>query len=153
MHNIVQRKKLFLVPQNNSYRSYYPRVSSDISSWIDWGMEPMELQNFIRAFEDPFKGAQTTLNNKKVRIKSVHLQLADTGYHPFLSGQVFRKEKNWIVLFLSKGYALIVESVLDSNNKNIIKKIKEGDRFFTPKNFLDNAKKYRVKVNSSGTKV
>ena len=36
-------------------------------------MSAVEIERFINAFDDPYKGSLTLINNKKVRLKKVQL--------------------------------------------------------------------------------
>ena len=44
------------------------------------------------------------------------------------------------------------KKILNKNNKNIISSIKEGDRFYTPNNFIDISLSRRMRYNSTGSK-
>ena len=48
-----------------------------------------------------------------------------------MSGIIFRKEKNWIVVSTKDENSLIIEKVLNKKGVNIINELKEGDRFYT----------------------
>lgn len=151
--NIKNKKKYFLKKQINFSGRYNPRLNTVKNGFINWQMNSYDLYNFINAFDEPYEGASTYLNNGKfgkLRIKSVHLHGGDSSNHPFMSGLVNRHDKDWIVVGTTGKHMLLIEKVCDGNNKNIISKIKPGDRFFTPITKLDNAIKIRVKVNSKG---
>ena len=49
-----------------------------------------------------------------------------------MSGIVSRHDNDWIVVSTKSKHMLLVEEVLNRNGKNILNKIKVGDRFFTP---------------------
>ena len=54
-------------------------------------MDSYDLFNFINAFDEPYKGASTFLNNGnfgKLYLKKVHLHGGDSSNHPFMSGIV-----------------------------------------------------------------
>ena len=65
---------------------------------------------------------------------------SERGSHPYEYGLIYRKTDKWIVVACKSG-SLIIEEVIDIKGKNIINKIKTGDRFITPNKNLDDAKK------------
>ncbi len=145
--NLLKKNKKFTlnkIPTNIG--NYYPRLISKKDGFINWDLDPLELSNFINAFDEPFIGATTFVNKKKklkVYLKQTQLHGGEESNHPYMSGLVLRNDNNWLVVATKGKYCLIVEKVLDVNGNNILKKIKIGDRLFTPSNFLDNSKKKR----------
>ena len=88
-----------------------------------------------------------------IHLKSVHLHGGDSLNHPYMSGLVSRHDKKWIVVSTSGKYSLLIEEVLDSNCKNIIDKIKPGDRFYTPRELLEKSLSKKVVFNSKGKNI
>ena len=56
-------------------------------------------------------------------------------FHPFQSGSIYRKNKNWLCVSSVDG-ALLVQSVTDEKGDDILSNLKEGDRFYTPQEYL-----------------
>ena len=118
-------------------------------------MDSYDLFNFINAFDEPYKGASTFINNGnfgKLYLKKVHLHGGDSSNHPYMSGIVSRHDKNWIVVSTKSKHMILVEEVLDRKGNNIISKIKAGDRFYTPYQELEKSKKNKTTFNSKGLK-
>ena len=133
--------------------SYFPRLNSSINGYIDWSNPSFEIVNFINAFDDPYPGAATFINNRyenKVFIKSVQVHGGEPINHPFMRGLVTRKEKKWIIVSTSDRYSIIVEKVLNEQGKTSLIKIKQGDRFFTPHANLDFSLSFRAKYSPFG---
>ena len=129
---LKNKKKFILKHQQKSLRRYNPRIDTNINGWIDWDMSSHDLVNFIDSFGNPYIGASTYIKKKqRVFIKEVHLHGAELPNHPFMSGIIYRKQNNWIVVSTKDSNSLIIEKVLDNKGKNIIEKLKEGDRFYT----------------------
>ena len=148
-------KSFDLKPQVNYLGRYNPRLNTENDGLINWDMDSYDLFNFIKAFDEPYEGASTFLNNGnfgKLYIKKVHLHGGDSSNHPHMSGIVSRQDTNWIVVSTNSKHMLLIEEVLDNKNCNIIKYIKPGDRFFTSYEELDKSKKNRRIVNSRGFK-
>ena len=152
----VRNGKYFeLKPQINYLGRYNPRLNTEIDGLINWDMDSNDLFNFINAFDEPYKGASTFLNNGnfgKLNLKKVHLHGGDSSNHPYMSVLVSRHDKNWIVVSTKSKHMLLIEEVLDKKGKNIIKDIKVGDRFYTPIEELEKSKKTRTIFNSKGLK-
>ncbi len=137
-----------LVDQPEYFGSYYPRLNTKINGWIDWNMNSHDLLSFINAFDDPYEGAATYINNQKVFLKQVQLHGNEVSNHSFMCGIIRRIEKNFLVISTVDKNTLIVEKVLNKNKTNIITKLKIGDRFYTPSIKLDLAKSTKVKYTS-----
>ena len=152
----IKRGKFFdLKPQLSYLGRYNPRLNTEIDGLINWDLNSYDLINFINAFDDPYKGASTFINNRdfqKLYLKKVHLHGGDSSNHPFMSGIVSRHDKNWIVVSTKSKHMILIEEVLDEKGNNVIKDIKVGDRFYTPYDELDKSKKTRKIYNSKGLK-
>tara|TARA_B100001057_G_C22730517_1_gene903575 strand:- start:14 stop:1009 length:996 start_codon:yes stop_codon:yes gene_type:complete len=140
----VSNKKMFALEfQNKNLKRFNSSLNTEINGFIDWNMNSYDLINFVNAFDEPHKGASTYLNKSnfgKLFIKNAHLHGGDTSNHPFMAGIVSRHDKKWITVSTSGKHMLLIEKVLNNKNENIIDKIKEGDRFITPYQFLDKSK-------------
>ena len=152
---IKHEKYLDLKPQVNYLGRYNPRLNTENNGLINWDMDSYDLFNFIKAFDEPYKGASTFLNNGnfgKLYLKKVHLHGADSSNHPYMTGIISRHDKNWIVVSTKSKHMLLIEEILDNKGNNIIKNIKVGDRFYTPYEELEKSKKTRTIYNSKGLK-
>ena len=128
--------------------TYWPRLHTDTHGWVDWRWETADLERFICAFDDPYGGAQTYLGDKEVRLKSAMASYHERPFHPFQAGIVFHRTPTWACVATAGG-SLVVERVLDSNGKNILGELRNGDIFSTPSEKLD-AARARVAYDASG---
>jgi methionyl-tRNA formyltransferase len=152
---LIKKYEFELKPQIHYLSRYNPRLYTEISGFIDWNLNSYDLINFINAFEEPYKGASTYLNNGnlgKLYLKKVQLHGGDTPNHPYMSGIVSRHDKKWITVCTGSKHMLLIENIIDENGENVRSKIKVGDRFFTPIEKLDAAKSKRIYYNSYGLK-
>lgn len=148
--NLFSHVQFFqLSKQSETFATYFPRLNSNVNSWVDWDMEPKQLERFICAFDDPYFGAQTMNHDKVVRIKKVSLNLSDGIFHSFQRGIVYRKSDSWICIALN-GCALIVEEVLDLSGNNVLNQIKVGTRFYTPSDNLETGLARKITYGPSG---
>ena len=69
-----------------------------------------------------------------------------------MTGLISRHDEDWIVVSTRDKEMLLIEKVLDEKNKNILIKLKVGDRFISSPDKLFSSKKDRVKYNSKGLK-
>jgi len=125
------------IAQPEHLSHYLPRLDSNVNSAIDWSWEGPDIWRFILAFDDPYPGAMTTIQDKVVRVKDVQLHRGEVPSHAFERGLVIRHEGSWIVVAAGGQNALIVESVTDDENRDMLPSIKVGDRFHTPADLLD----------------
>ena len=150
--NLSRGVKFLLKSQLDYLGRYNPRLNNKISGWINWHNDSLKLYRFINAFDEPYLGARTTINNQEVYIKKAHLHSGDTCNHPFMTGLISRHDQKWIVVSTIDENMLLIESILNSRGKNIISKLNPGDRFFTPNNKLELALSKKIIYNSKGLK-
>ena len=130
--------------------TYWPRLSTDDNGWIDWDRDPHHIERFICAFDNPYNGASTLLNEKHVRLKKVCLSSQDGSFSEYQNGMIFRVSHDWICVCL-RNYTLIIQEIIDENGNKILSKLNVGDRFITPSSRLELSKK-RLKVTPIGFK-
>ena len=143
---------LSLKHQVNYIGRYNPRLNTDISGWINWNTSSIHLSRFINAFDEPYQGASTFVNGKKIRIKGATLHGGDTSNHPFMTGIISRHDKNWLVVSTTDQNMILIEKVINEKNKNIMTDLKPGDRFYTPSKNIDYTFSKIIKYNSLGLK-
>ena len=105
---------------------------------------------FINAFETPYQGASTTYKDKRVFLKEVQIHGGEISNHPYMSGLITRKEKDWIIVSTSDENFLIIKNVINEKGKNIISQTKVGDRFITSNKDILKSKKFRPKIGPKG---
>jgi methionyl-tRNA formyltransferase len=118
--------------------TYWPRLKTELNGWINWHWTASEIERFICAFDEPYVGAHTFLNKRKVYLKNVCLSPQDAIFHPYQAGLVYRVTKEWICISLA-GSSLVVQKVLDEEGNSVLESIKPGDRFVTPIKFLEDS--------------
>ncbi len=127
--------------------TYNPRLETIKDGLIDWGFLPLDLINFINAFDKPYLGASTFITNKKFKkvfIRDVQLHGGEIYSHPLMSGLIQRHHGDWIIVSTSSNYKLIIKEVNNKKGKNIIKHLKVGDRFYTRIAELEKTKSERT---------
>lgn len=138
------------VRQSECFSTYWPRLNTSINGWIDWKESISSVEKFICAFDDPYEGAKTFLNDEKVFIKDVMMDFSDPSFHTYQAGIVFRKGSCWISV-CANGGTLIVQNMLNEDGENLINKVKIGDRLTTPISYLE-SRQSRVIYTPMGVK-
>ncbi len=131
--------------------SYYPFLSTKFNGLINWNWLGEDICLFINAFDDPYPGAATYLNGKKVFLKDCQTLKSQEEYHPFSSGIVVRKNKQGIFV-ATLGGLLMVKKVLNSAGKNIIGSVELGGRLYTPLAKIEKALTFRAAYDARGLK-
>ncbi len=146
-------KKFSTYTSTNYLGSYFPRLKSSISSWIDWNEDPFDLINFINSFDDPYQGAQSLVNSKKiskVRIKKAQLTSSEFNSNTLTKGLIYRHDTSWINIALDTKFSLIVEDVRDFKNKSVLHLLKPGDHFKSSLKLLNKRTLSRIKYGPKG---
>jgi methionyl-tRNA formyltransferase len=126
--------------QQEYFSSYWPRLNTEINGWVDWSLSALEIERFICAFDNPYDGAKTYINNNTlVKLKRVMLSQQDGMFHSYQSGIIYRRSDGWICVAL-KHFSLIIEEVYNDSGENITNQLQVGDRFFTPMNKIESSK-------------
>ncbi len=127
----TQSKDFSLVSQPEYLATYWPRLNSPEQAWIDWTWPALQMERFICAFDDPYCGAQTMWRGVTVRAKKAFANDQDGAFHPFQAGLVYRNNGKWICVACDGG-SIVIESLVDEDNNNILPKVRVGDAFYTP---------------------
>lgn len=148
----VERGESFsLQPLQESQSSYFPFLYTPKHGFIDWRWGTDEIERFICAFDNPYAGASTFLNENKISIKDCHAEYGEGTFHPFQAGLVYRKTDKELYVATRDG-TIVVRSVASENDKEFIKCVKLGQRFYTPQSVLEDALQYSVVYGACGIK-
>jgi len=131
---------------------YLPRLYTDVHAWIDWRRwNANEIERFIRAFDDPYMGARTTMNGSSIRLKDAVLISDSVNYHPFQSGLVVRKYNDQVMICCSGGM-VAVSKITDDDGNDLMNSINIGDRLFTSEDAIEKSLNYSAVYDSAGLK-
>ena len=98
-----------------------PKLTKDICR-VDWGMELIDLYNFIRGLS-PYPSAWTTLNGKLLKIFSTIRIQAE---HQLIPGSVVTDFKSYLHVAVKNGFLSLTELQLEGRNKLIITEFLKG---------------------------
>lgn len=148
---VKEQKEFTEIVQLEYLSTYWPRISTEYNGFIDWKWNLRQIELFICAFDEPYKGASTFLNGKRVFLKDCLIDYNDGNFHPYQKGMIYRKTNDSISIATEEG-TLIIQNIKDENGKNILNDVKLGERFVTPTKNLENAQQFRAVFTSIGLK-
>lgn len=128
---------------------YFPRLFTAKHGFVDWKWKTEDIVTFIRAFDSPYKGASTFLDNKRVFLKECSAGFDDGSFHPFQVGLIYRKYKKSLFIATVDG-TVIVKKITDESGRDLINSVKVGQRLFTPAEKLAESMQYSAVYGSKG---
>lgn len=131
------------IPIDYNHATFYPRLSTDHNGWIDWSWGWSDVVTFANAFDDPYPGAQTTINGTEpVRIKGV--ELAWRGHHhPAMVGLIINH-------YPDEGYIVATHDGAVRIKDICCEQVYVGDRLFTSTARLDAARAFTATYDANG---
>jgi methionyl-tRNA formyltransferase len=147
--DVRQQKDFEPFPLLEDNSTYFPFLNTKRNGFINWSWDANDIETFICAFDHPYLGASTFLRGKRVYLKDCHVESSEVFSHPFQSGLIFRKWHNVIYVAAQDG-TIIIRSVTDENGRDVMEFISDGQRFFTPITFLEEAIQYESAYDSEG---
>lgn len=142
-YEIKEGKEFVLSSPDEARSLFLPRLNTNEQGWIDWSWDGISLERFICAFDEPYAGASTYLNNQRVYMKTAQLDSSEPPFHPFQSGLVTRvTEQEGVVIATQSGH-LQVKTILDESGNDIKSHIQIGERFITSAEKLLDALAYK----------
>ena len=149
----VRNQKDFRYIEQPEYLStYWPRLSTEHHGYLDWNWRLRQIERFICAFDDPFKGASTFINGNRVFLKNCFVSFNDGVFHPYQTGMIYRKSADLLFVATEDG-TLVIGSVTDENGEVVMAEIPLGDRFYTPLECLEKARQFRAIYTPKGLKL
>lgn len=124
------------IPQHRNGATYWPRLKAEVNGAIDWNLEATNLIRFIRAFDDPYAGAFTYVNNNRIVLKNVSIDFSEGSFHPYQFGLVYNILEDLIFIGINGGTLICSASAFAKQGI----KVKVGDRLHTPQELIERAK-------------
>tara|TARA_A100001388_G_scaffold272943_1_gene254042 strand:- start:2118 stop:3677 length:1560 start_codon:yes stop_codon:yes gene_type:complete len=152
-YQIINKNYLYISTNNSEIDwgklTYFPRLNTEKQAWINWGWSGREIESFCNAFDNPYLGAKTQLDDQIFIFQEVDF-LEDKNMHPFCAGLILRINKtNDEINIATHGGILRVKKVSSKDKKNVWNYLKLGKRFHTEENLLRDSFK-EIKYNSRG---
>jgi hypothetical protein len=141
--NEVQAGKEFILQAPDETKSLYlPRLNTLQQAWIDWSWTGEEIERFICAFDEPYAGASTIINNVRVHLKGAILDTTEAPFHPFQSGLITRMTVEEGVVIATRSGHLKVKTVLDQQGN--VPQLALGERFYTTAEKIQESLQYKA---------
>ncbi|MCZ2481747.1 hypothetical protein G9H64_02160 [Aquirufa nivalisilvae] len=120
-----------------NFSMYFPRLHTLKNAFIDWQWDSLDIEKFVCAFDDPYAGVSTQINDKMVRIKKARFETNDGPFHPFQCGLIYKIYQGNLYVSTRQG-TIILSEVNDTSGNAVIHELRTGDRFFTPQEWIEN---------------
>ena len=110
--------------------TYFPRLITKVNGWVNWSWGSDQIIDFCNAFDNPYPGARSMLNNKYiVTLRDVHLYSHEY-FHPYCSGLIINiLEDSILHVATTNGILEIRSAKVIESEENVLFKL--GDRFIT----------------------
>jgi len=111
---------------------YFPRLNTQINSWINWSWDCVYVKRFCDGFDSPYPGARTFLGDNIVVLKNTTCE--ETDIHPYCAGLIIgRKDtSNRFKIACYRG-VLSADLFLNSTQGELpLLKARLGQRLITP---------------------
>jgi hypothetical protein len=148
---MVSGKDFQLTWLQENFSLYLPRLYTLRHGLINWNWTGDEIERFICAFDDPYQGASTFCNGKRVSLKKVQLEKGEGSFHPFMNGLIYRIFNKKVFVAVASG-TLIIENISDETGTSCIDSLHTGDRLYTPQSMIDDAMLFNAEFDSKGIK-
>jgi methionyl-tRNA formyltransferase len=148
VNKIINNKKLKITKVKEEESFFLPRLNTEKQGFLDWqNWNCSEIIDFINSFGDPYIGASTFYNKKKVYLKNAELHV-NRKFHPFMCGIICKIDKHLNYYIVTKTGILKIGKISSTHKINFTL----GSRLFTPNSYLDNAINFDPIYNSKGLK-
>lgn len=141
---IFKLKKL-----DESLSMYFPRLYTLKHGFINWNWGTDDIAAFISAFDDPYKGASSFVNGKRIFLKDCYSSKNDGTFHPFQAGLIYKTQPGSIFVATADG-SLIIKKAVDESGNNILPAFRVGQRLFTPEDKLRESMCFSAEYNNEG---
>ena len=146
--DLRDNKDFTVIAQNDRFSTYMPRLNTALQAFVDWSWTCSEIERFILAFSDPYEGAKTLLDGRKIYIKDLYIDRKVGSFHPFKWGIIYNIIDGNLHVAARDGTLVITDYNLEEEFK-----IQAGDRLYSPSPVIDDTKAKRVFYTATGLKV
>lgn len=148
--NGVKRESLGIRHEGSSCElgsSYFPRLHTDTHGIIDWMWDIENIERHILAFGDPYPGSTTYIRGDRVRIFSCVIE-RKLKVHPSMSGLVVEVTPRFVRVLCSGGVLRLCLEDIEFESTSF--RIKEGERFWSPREKIERALSTRAFYRPEG---
>ena len=147
---LTEGREFSLQPLDERDSSCFPFLNTPRHGWVNWQWTTEQIDRFIRAFDEPYAGASSSLRGRHVFLKGCRIVSHDPASgHGFGSGLVFRKTDGEIFVATPDG-AIALSSVTDDAGRSMGDTVSLGQRFYTSGAQLDAAMTFDAYYDADG---
>jgi methionyl-tRNA formyltransferase len=148
LQEILNQKEFELTLPDESKSLYLPRLNTIQQAWIDWSWSGEEIEQFICAFDEPYRGASTYIRETRVHLKGATLDKTESPFHPFQSGIITRITPHEGIVIATRSGHLSIKYVIGHHEEDISSLLRIGERLYTPAEKFNDTLKYRAHYGS-----
>ena len=139
--NLVEaEQQLPAIAQNEDDNTYLPLLNTETNGAIDWRWSAAEIERFIRAFGEPYPGAFTYCEGKRVTILDAEVIDSPINYHPFLNGRIISIRLDGSIHVIASGGLLHIHKIaIDGEALKPANGVKHTSILHTPSDILMHA--------------
>ncbi len=146
----IEKGKNFPLKKLNEEESvYFPRLYTIKQGWINWAWQSGDIVRFICAFDEPYKGASTIVNGRRVFLKDCRSVKSDGNFHPFQAGLVYRKTGKECFIATAGG-GICIGKISDENGTDVMPLLAQGMRLYTPAAQLEESMLFQAVYDQNG---
>jgi methionyl-tRNA formyltransferase len=138
IRGIEKEHEFEITAKEDHLSTYWPRLNTELQGFINWNWKLVDIECFICAFDDPYIGASTFINNQRVFVKDCRADFEDGAFHPFQAGLIYRRARNYLFVATCEG-GLVIGDIRNEAGESMIDQIRLGDRLYTHSKFLEQA--------------
>ena len=116
---ILNRKKMRLRKQSNEISSSWRKLNTFKDAWINWNWNVKDILTFIQAFSEPYCGASSIINNKRIFILEAKIFKSKIKFHPFQYGMIYKIDQGSLYVACNEGILKILKYNFSTYNKKI----------------------------------
>jgi methionyl-tRNA formyltransferase len=131
------------------FAQHFPYLHTRSQAFVDWRWEVDEIERFVCAFGDPYPGASTFLEGRRVFLHDARAEYGDGPFHPFLAGLVYATGATGVCV-ACRGGTLRVSRIVAEDGSDVTRDVRVGRRLVTPQGDLDAAMEFRAVYTSAG---
>jgi len=143
-------REFSLQPLDERESSFFPFLNTPRHGWVNWQWTTDQIDRFIRAFDEPYVGASSSLRGSRVFLKGCRVVPNTPGSgHGFQSGLVVRKTDEEIYVATPDG-VISLSHLADESGLSLWDAVLPGQRFYTSSVQLDSAMEFDAHYNADG---
>jgi methionyl-tRNA formyltransferase len=149
LDEVARGRQFVPQPLQETFSTFFPFLSTLRQGYIDWRWSTQEIERFICAFDRPYRGASTFLDDERIFLRDCHAEHVDGTFHPFHAGLVYRVTADALFIATRDG-TIVVRDVRADTGPSMVERIRPGQRLVTPQAVLEEALRFEAMYDARG---